>query len=361
MIEVLGLVVDSDSIWYVSGNSQVLINLSKEFLVKKKVPLTKIQDFDVAYSDGIAYGDELIFAPMNGDGILFFNKKSHEYYFIKIDKPCNINCFNKIIQKDDTVFFVPWSYHALIEMNLKTKKLRYHTIPVESIKNGHLHSEYFFKEAFWFNEDIIGLPSYCSNEIVLYNYKNEKVSIMKIGEKDTFFQTCIYSDNLIYLLPRNENILYVLNKDFLEVDKIVLGENDSNIYKNLHYPVVSYYADIIDCGEYILAIQNESNNSYIIDKKTLKVKDIELVPHYFKKNKKMWNAKKISNKTIILTGLYNDSWLGEFDIDSKTIRWYELPSQMKNVFFRYPDFKMNVKEKMGADLCDFLGEIKLLN
>ncbi|MDR0984495.1 MAG: hypothetical protein LBL93_05780 [Ruminococcus sp.] len=133
--------------------------------------------------------------PYNSDVMVKFDIKtnSFDFYQLSLKKEFinpfygNNSNFRQGIFYKNKIFFVPYTYRAIIAYNFDTGETE-HILDLQK----HFPKDkinMLFCDYEWLNEDTVLMPSLYTNEILEFCLKTYKFKIHKLGNKDRFFHT----------------------------------------------------------------------------------------------------------------------------------------------------------------------------
>lgn len=187
-------------------------------------------------------GDWFVFSPMSAKKIVLYHSISKEIKYIslkpvegkrKIQYKSNGN-FSSMALWDGKVFFFPWTYPAVVVLDLQTMSLRYlsgivnrleHDMPEHPSRNVMLYFNCSLQ-----NAQKVYLPSACSNHLAVLDLETLKEEIHPIHEKETGFHGIAFDGTHLWLAPVFGTDLVKWTHDTCE---IVALEKDVQTGKNL--------------------------------------------------------------------------------------------------------------------------------
>lgn len=124
---------DINEIWAVSSNGNKIIKYSEG--KECEIILSK-ENIENLFSKLIKCGGLIIAIPRYGENIYLYSEKQKEVRAIRlpldVDLPeGNYSLFWNCIQKNDKLFFLPWRYPQVVEMDLKTYELKNYSVSAQ--------------------------------------------------------------------------------------------------------------------------------------------------------------------------------------------------------------------------------------
>lgn len=195
------------------------------------------KDTSGLYSDVVKVGDWWVFSPLAGRNIVLYHEKSKEVRLFPLAPVTQTKItflpslkFARLIPFGNTVFFIPFSYPAILQLNLSTMKLDYirQWVPIldASIEEQRAPSMCVYCSNYAQIGEKAYLPMSCSNHVLVLDLKTAKVSCEEIkGNTKAFGGICAEGEDF-WLSPRVGGCLTKWNPSTKQVQSVPVREQE---------------------------------------------------------------------------------------------------------------------------------------
>lgn len=345
---IFGFVPDNECIWFFDEESFLLNKLDVNSGQIRKMVLPDKKSW-LIFSDGEKKEELLYFAPWNEPIILGYDECNNEIKTWNIrHKHSNMkSLFRKVIVANDEIFFIPFEYdNGLVILNTKNDVLRYETITDSylDLYNSDEATPFFFDGCRIDNK--IYMSCFSIGYICIFDIENNECTYNYIDSGDGFM-TMIPEDKYLWILCRDGKMVYKYSI-----------ENNS-IEMSIKLPICTSsnpFWNMIDCGDYLLCLQFENEQSVFIDKHTYKTESQRVVDENCPDLKKINLAKRISRDKIVFFFRESNRCFGIFDIATKTVKIRAIKGIVDGKMVR--KFQEVSVEGEKAKLNDYLALVK---
>lgn len=170
-------------------------------------------DQELLFSQILKMGDWFVFSPERAKQIVLYHAITQEIKTIPLaavqgEKKIKYNPdlkFSAMASLEGKVYFFPFSYPAIVVLDLEDMTVDYVTNWVDQLENGveeHRNSvlNSYFRSALVEGEKVY-LPSACSNQLVIFDLKNHQVDCVSISAQEQGFNGIAFDGNHFWLTP----------------------------------------------------------------------------------------------------------------------------------------------------------------
>lgn len=221
-------------------------------------------------------GHWFIFAPTWASKILLYNEISKEIKEFELKeytenrkiKYENMPKFLEVIKYENSVFFIPSTYPAIIKLDLNTMELQYIENWINSIENilKEERKPYLNMYFAWItvNDNTIVMPLGCSNHVLLFNMINNSSELIEVKTKAIAFNSVIFDGNDYWFMPRVGGCITKWNMNSKESSCIEIPIKEDEKEKGMFNQPIVY-------GNKLYISSTPNSSPYIINIKTGKI------------------------------------------------------------------------------------------
>jgi len=211
-----------------------LINNVTDFLITiKEYPKDAIRLFGSV----IKSGNYLIFAPLSANEILIYDVETNEYELIPIKKRNDYKGdsakFYATTSLDGKVYLFPSHYPAIVQLDLKTRNIKYYSDWLEKLTDYTEKGNDYFRQSVCCRNNKIIAPFCYSDDLLLFDVDDCSSQIIHIETDRTSlqgFSGIVDDGNDIWLSSMFGSELYRWNYKSDQVDAYYLGNKNNNSY-----------------------------------------------------------------------------------------------------------------------------------
>ncbi len=316
-----------DNKWSVDFKTGILSRIDKDSRQYRPFLFLGTNDeLSSKYNDAIEVENKLYLVPYlyrkNMDiRIVDLSTLSSEYIELEnreIQKDLiNASLFSGVIQIKDFVFFIPYSYPAIIRMNVNNKKIDYIDLWINELNiNEESNLGFFPINQYSISGENIYLPLARCTDLLIINYKTMEISINHIKVNSSGFSCICKIDEENFLLTgagQNSDWLYLWNKEKNDVCKEWKMQSTPN-----DYPVMKMLKHS-NKDVYIFPCQNWEGlklDIYCLKGDAAELTNTELIQNYTQKN----NIPLYGNEIIYANWISDDVFLYVTGYD---LKWHE--------------------------------------
>lgn len=226
---------------------------------------------ELLFQDIAKVGDWFVFSPLRAKNIVLYNEKTKEVKSLSLK---NVDLENKVkyipsvkfsslFVYDDSVFFVPFTYPAIVKLDMTACTLTYLESPIEQIEqvlaeNRHPFLNFYFGLAIG-AEDKIYLPVACGSYVAIFHMSTMHFALHPIRGTMLAFHNICKKGDLVYLGPRIGSDLSCWNEKTGDVETITLSLEEnmdrSFVHSPFFYQDQLYYSAGLGSAMYLVDLQ----------------------------------------------------------------------------------------------------------
>ena len=338
---VYGFATDTDgTIWYIERRSNCLIHLNlKDSSILECSFIPELEGYGLAVSNGVVTDRYVIFAPFTFHSVIVYSKYEKTIRFLRLEVwEGYYNLFVQVIASQGHIFFIPFCYNSLVELDEENLELNYHNV-INPAVFGRNKGDAFIRVAGIKDDRILIMPEFMGNQILIYDYRKKAFKKIELSMEIKISMIIIDKDYL-WLLSYKKNELYLYDHTLSELKRrIVLSDSQDDSF-----------GMIVDCDTYVVAFQNGADSSYVINKKDFSVEKIDINIKNDPQNIAVVQATKLDDKRVVISVYGDRSIIGIYSTDDKNVKWIDLPDENYGMILKRNFHNDLIKENSSNDL-----------
>lgn len=216
-----------DEIWTVPVKSNVLIAINVKTGTTRFVAKISDSNKERLYSDIVRYDDKLYFVPLSADMITVFELNTGKVRDIEFEFPMEYKGKTRYLEDykfckgyvtDGKLYMFGCTYPAILRMDLQDESVKYIKGWVEKVEDRTINSSMGYFRGWLLHDNKIIFPSASSSCVLIFDFENEEVSIIEIGDES--YSDIIYWKQYYYISTLESGKLLRV-KDLLHPKDIV--------------------------------------------------------------------------------------------------------------------------------------------
>lgn len=353
----LGVAEEDNTVWFFHPQANLIMQIKipeMRIITERAVKNWEFSFVPLAYSDACIWKQYIIFSPWNAKEILVYDRKNDTITTIPFQADEFGNAyFLKILKFKNSIYFIPCCYNAVLEFDLNSNALSYHYQIVK--ENTNNYKGVFCEPVYRDLTAILGTAQ--NNKLIFFNMLTRKQEkIIHVGGCRKGLRSIEKDEKYLYIVPRFEYKIYIIelenNQKIYEIELEMTRDQDKE-----------YFTNIFNCGTYLFLVQRFGDKSYIIEKESWKAIPFSLFNNNEILDQKITYSYKINEKYILIVLANNNTRIGIFDIEKRSIVWREFSVWEKEIMLynmqnRILNQKILIESKENEVLEDFQKVLK---
>lgn len=353
MTTIFGFTVSNNSFYYIDTNGVLNTIDLKAYSVLCKLFLhwNELKLF----SKGVIVEEDLIFAPWvtinEPIGILkisLCNNTKTMIYLKGSRYNHKMSLFNDIIELDNHLFFIPFQYSDLVELDVQKNDLMYYGDLIDKTlpKNINNNDMYLFRHASIWKGNVLVMPFFRYNRVLLFETNSKVISYVDVQENSCgFADVCVNEDSLVLIEANTGRILVYSLREKKTIRIIELEKG-----------VGEFYFNLIDCGNCYYVLQRFALKSYKIDKETYMIEELDLGKIEGINHINVLCAQRDEN--IVYMSLRDaQDVIGMIDIEKDETIWIRIPQMNTGELYSKIQTREIIYEDANSKLMGYIEEM----
>ena len=201
-------IIDDDKyIWFVSATYNALFRMEKETWKLEYKGEFPEERFNVPqlYKGIVKCGEKLYFAPFAAkEGAIYnistnrFDKISFKHIECRL-KTTNSLLFNNAVSYKECIYFIPFSYPAIVKLNTLSGELEYYTDWADSVEKAINNQERGYFYSYYLNNNELILPCGNANAVIIFSMESGESEVYVLGESSNRYVCACYDGTNYWL------------------------------------------------------------------------------------------------------------------------------------------------------------------
>ncbi len=351
MGRVFGTASINGNIWYFDARNRVLKEIRQSDMSLTKI-VRLFEGSKNNYRVSCVVNNTVYCAPGQSDSILKYDIEVGKLEELKIDESKNELTFfsTSVLKYNNQLIFIPFLRGTpFIFLDLISGKVTTNYSIVNRIeKELEKELDCLFRYGVLCEEDELLLPSFRTNHVVKLNLSDFSFELIPIGKNGHKVISIVRDNAHAYALVAENPCVYVLDEQKAGVEKEIVLTEDKEV------AVLA----MVDCGDYLLIPQRNPGKSFIYDKNTDAVVELDLCRgNEFSSETAFTNACPISGDQVALILKDTDDAFGIWDIKRRKIQWHPVKGKTSEKYLNKVYFNENQEYELKGYI-DFINVAK---